>query len=33
VLEDLGAREVEYKLAEKFLIEIKKKFGGGDEKS
>ena len=33
VLEDLEAGEVAYKLAGEFLMEIKKKFGGGDEES
>jgi len=31
ILEDLEAEEVEYESAGEFLIEIKKKFGGGDE--
>ena len=31
MLENLGAGEVEYELAEEFLIEIKKEFGGGEE--
>ena len=33
MLEDLKAGEIEYKSVEEFLVEIKKKFGGGDEKS
>jgi len=32
VLEDLEAGEVEYESAGEFLAEIKKEFGGGDEK-
>jgi len=32
-LEDLEAREIKYKLAGEFLMEIKKEFGGGDEES
>ena len=31
ILEDLKVGEVEYKSAEKFLTEIKKEFGEGDE--
>jgi len=33
VLEELEAGEVEYKSVGKFLVEIKKEFGGGDEES
>ena len=33
VLEDLEAGKMEYELAGKFLVEIKKEFGGGDEES
>jgi len=33
MLENLGAGEVEYELAEEFLIEIKKEFGEGEEES
>ncbi len=33
MLEDLKTREVEYKLVEEFLTEIKKEFGGGDKES
>lgn len=32
-MEDLEAREIKYKLAGEFLMEIKKEFGGGDEES
>ena len=31
ILEDLEAGKVEYELAEEFLVEIKKEFGGGDK--
>ena len=31
MLKDLEAGEVKYELAEKFLVEIKKEFGGEDE--
>jgi len=30
-MEELESEEVEYKLAEEFLIGLKKKFGGGEE--
>ena len=33
VLEELEAGEVEYESVGEFLAEIKKEFGGGDEKS
>jgi len=33
LLEDLESRKVEFELAEEFLIEWKKKFSRGDEKS
>lgn len=32
-MEDLGSGEVEFELAGEFLLELKKEFGGGDEKS
>jgi len=32
ILEDLEMGEMEFGLAEEFLLELKKKFGGGDEK-
>ena len=32
-MEELEAEELEYKSLEEFLIEIKKEFGKGDEKS
>ena len=32
VLEELEAGELEFEIVEKFLAEIKKKFGGGEEK-
>ena len=32
VLKDLEAGEVKFELAEKFLLELKKEFGSGDEK-
>jgi len=32
-MEELEAREIEFELAEEFLAEIKKEFGGGDEES
>ena len=33
MLEDLKRGLLEYKTAEEFLMDIKRKFGGGDEKS
>ena len=30
-MEELESEEVEYKLAEEFLISLKKEFGGGEE--
>ena len=33
ILEDLETGEVEYKSARKFLVELKREFGGGDEKA
>ena len=33
ILEDLEAKKVEYESAREFLMEIKKEFSGGDEKS
>ena len=33
VMEELEAEEVEYKTAEKFLMSLKKEFGGGEEES
>ena len=33
VMEELESEEVEYKLAEEFLISLKKEFGGGEEES
>ena len=33
VMEELESEEVEYKLAEEFLISLKKEFGGGQEES
>jgi len=32
-MKKLESREVEYKLAEEFLMSLKKEFGGGEEKS
>jgi len=32
-MEELETREIEFELAEEFLAEIKKEFGGGDEES
>ena len=31
LLEDLESEEVEFRLAEEFLLELKKEFGGGDK--
>ncbi len=31
-MEDLEAGEIEYESAREFLIELKKEFGGGEEK-
>ena len=33
VMEELESKEVEYKFVEKFLIGLKKEFGGGEEES
>ena len=33
VMEELEAEEVEYEIAEEFLISLKKEFGGGEEES
>jgi len=33
MLEDLEAELLEYKIVEKFLIDIKKEFGGGNEET
>jgi len=33
ILENLETREVEFELVEEFLLELKKKLGGGDEES
>jgi len=33
LLKDLESGEVEFKLTGEFLLELKKKFGGGDEES
>jgi len=32
-LEDLEAGEIEYELAEEFLVGLKRKFGGGDKET
>jgi len=32
MLEDLELREIEFRLVGEFLLELKKEFGGGDEK-
>ena len=33
LLEDLETEEIEFELVEKFLLELKKEFGGGDKES
>ena len=33
VLKDLESKEVEFELAKKFLLKLKKEFSGGDERS
>ena len=33
IMEELESGEVEYELAEEFLISLKKEFGGGEEES
>ena len=33
VMEELEVEEVEYEMAEKFLMSLKKEFGGGEEES
>jgi len=32
-MEELEAEEIEYKIAEKFLMSLRKEFGEGEEKS